>query len=85
MSLEETLRSIVREELAKFATDLRPPERRREWLSMTELATELGVGLPVIHSMMKRGCPYVMPDTRPRFHLAQVTAWLEKQRELRNA
>lgn len=76
MTLDESIRMIVREELARFAESLAPTERSREWLSMTQLAEALGVGLPTIKAMMRRGCPHVWPDARPRFSLAQVTTWL---------
>jgi len=45
---------------------------------MTDLASELGIGLPKVHELIKRGCPHIMPDSRPRFNLAEVTQWLRK-------
>lgn len=79
MSLDEGLRELIREELARVI-ELCTPEARREWISMTDLAEALQVSVQTVHAMMKRGCPHIVPDTRPRFNLPEVVAWLAKER-----
>jgi excisionase family DNA binding protein len=74
-SIDELLRTIVREEFERAVAQINRPKPEKEWLSMTELATELGLSLPTIRDMVERGCPHIMPSGKPRFRLAEVVEW----------
>lgn len=81
MSLEDSLRSIVREELERV---LRAPDGVAAppplWLTMTALAKHWGVAPSTIKSMVKRGLPYIQPDQFKRFNVAECELWLRDQR-----
>lgn len=82
MSLEDALRSIVREELERAfenhvsAPDSLPPK----WLSMTALAEQLGISIPTLKGLIEKGLPYIQPGEHKRFCLADCEAWLREQR-----
>jgi excisionase family DNA binding protein len=75
VQLDEFLRTIVREEFERAVTQINRPKPEKEWLSMTELANELGLSLPTVRDMVERGCPHIMPSGKPRFRLAEVVEW----------
>jgi len=83
VSLEDALRSIVRDELERAfenyvpARDSLPPK----WLTMTALAEQLSVSVPTLKGLIEKGLPYIQPGEHKRFNLADCEAWLREQRD----
>lgn len=80
MSLEESLRLIVREELqAALAAlaGLGKPKGVATHVSSAELMTSLSISRGTLRKMMTEGCPYTQPGKCPRFNVAEVEAWLK--------
>lgn len=75
MPLDDVLRVIVREEFDRVVGELTRPKPAKEWLSMSELARELGLSHPTIKAMAEAGCPHILPAGQPRFKLSEVVAW----------
>lgn len=82
MSLEDTLRLIVREELEAVASRL-AAQPQKHLLSTEELGTYLGVSRSVIRKMVRDGVPHVRPYKHPRFDLELVERWLVERKNAR--
>lgn len=80
MSLEETLRTIVREELAVAFKHLAQPRGVKTHVSSTELMKALSISRGTLRKMMTEGCPYVQPGEYPRFDVEDVQRWLKEKR-----
>lgn len=80
MSLEDTLRLIVREELATLAERLTQPRGVKTHVSSTELMKALSISRGTLRKMMAEGCPFVKPGQYPRFDVEDVQRWLKEKR-----
>ena len=80
MSLEDTLRTIVREELQAALAHLAEPRGVKSHISSTELMKALSISRGTLRSMMREGCPYVQPGQFPRFDVEDVQRWLKEKR-----
>ena len=82
MSLEETLRGIVREEIrAALAEQKKPAEKRL--LNSADLCTAFGISRGTLRKMMAEGLPHVRPGTYPRFDLEDVQRFTREKRHAR--
>lgn len=74
-SIDETLRTIVREELLAIVGELakRPPDE--PWLTVPKVAEALGLSPPTVRKMIEDGCPYIQPGSYPLLRLSEVVAW----------
>lgn len=79
MSLEDSIRTIVREELERVLAAPSAPSADN-WISLTELARRLGLSRPTVRALIKRGLPHIQPDRSYRFRLAECEAWIRGQR-----
>lgn len=79
MSLEDTLRSIVREELQAALQQLGDRRSVKTHVSSSELCTSLSVSRGTLRKMMKEGCPYTQPGKYPRFNVEDVDRWLRER------
>lgn len=82
MSLEDSIRLIIREELEAVAARLTAPQPKH-LLSTEELGTYLGVSRSVIRKMVRDGVPHVRPFKHPRFDLELVERWLVERKHAR--
>jgi excisionase family DNA binding protein len=75
VSLEETLRGIVREEIRAALADQgkAPPAHL---INSADLCAALGISRGTLRKMMADGCPHVRPGTYPRFDLEHVKRWM---------
>lgn len=78
MTLEETIRAIMREELAALAQQLQaaPPP---ELVDPIGLARALSVSRSTVYRLINEGCPVVRVGDTPRFDVAEVKAWLRQR------
>lgn len=82
MSLEDTLRQIIREELAAaFADRDDHPPPLKTHVSSTELMAALGISRGTVRRMLAEGCPHVRPGINPRFNLDDVKRYLDAKQE----
>jgi len=82
VTLEESIRLIVREELEAVVSRLAAPAPKK-LLSTEELGTYLGVSRSVVRKMVRDGVPHVRPFNHPRFDLELVERWLVERRHAR--
>jgi excisionase family DNA binding protein len=79
MSLEDTLRQIVREELALVVAQLSQPKGVKAHVSSTELMESLNISRGTLRKMMAEGLPHTRPGKFPRFDVADVERWLRER------
>ena len=84
-TLEDTLRQIIREELAALPLHGSAPAERPERLhiSSMELCIALGISRGTLKKMLAEGCPFVCPGKTPRFVLSDVEAFLTAKGDTR--
>jgi hypothetical protein len=75
MSIEDSLRTIVREALAELLPPPAAPERRPALLDRKAIATELGVSVATVDRLCRDGMPFVRLGDSKRFELARVLEW----------
>lgn len=80
MSLEDTLRTIVREELALVVERLSQPRGVKTHVSSVEIMKALSISRGTLRKMMAEGCPYVQPGEYPRFDVEDIQRWLKEKR-----
>lgn len=77
MTVEETLRAIVREELERV---LRAPSsvagERQKWHSARDAAKHLGISPRTLAELVSRGLPHIQPGEYRRFNLEECEAWI---------
>lgn len=73
--LEALLHRVVDDALAEHQAQPRPA-----LLTQEELSRELGISSRSVFSLRQDGLPTVLVGDSPRFELADVLAWLKKQR-----
>jgi hypothetical protein len=79
MTIEDSLRKIIREELLVFAEQMDGPRQEKTHVSSTDLMAALGISRGTLRRMMEQGCPYVCPGKNPRFNLADVKRYLDSK------
>lgn len=80
MSLEDTLRLIVREELQSALQQLSQPKGVATHVSSGELMKSLNISRGTLRSMMTEGLPHTRPGKYPRFNVEDVDRWLRERR-----
>ena len=80
MSLEETLRAIVREELQAALQQLGERTEVKTHVGAPALCKALSISRATLRKMTKEGCPYVQPGKYPRFNVEDVDRWLRERR-----
>jgi excisionase family DNA binding protein len=85
MSVEDSIRAILREELERVLAA--PPNMvdRPKWLTMTALAEHLGISAQTLKTLVKRGLPHIQPGEHKRFNLDECEAWLRAQEGVSHA
>lgn len=74
MTLEDSIRSIIREELERVLAA--PAATGKKWLTLSALADHLGLRRTTLHSLIAQGLPYIQPDKLKRFNVAECEAWI---------
>jgi hypothetical protein len=76
MTLEETLRQIIREELQAIAELMDSPRQEKTHVGSVALCESLGISRSTLRKMMDDGCPHIRPGSTPRYNLADVRRFL---------
>jgi len=79
MSLEDSLRQIVREELQLALQALAQPKGVASHVSSGQLLRSLNISRGTLRKMMREGCPYTQPGKFPRFNVDDVERWLRER------
>lgn len=77
MTLEESIRLAVREEVASIVAELRRPDPGA--LTQEQLGGALQISRSTVHRLLKNGMPYYLVLGSKRFDLTEVKAWLKTQ------
>jgi excisionase family DNA binding protein len=80
VSLEDSLRIIVREELQLALQQLQPKSVAAH-VSSSELMELLSISRGTLRKMMAEGLPYTSPGKYPRFSVSAVEQWLQERRD----
>lgn len=75
MTLEETIRAAVREELAVIIAELRRPDPGA--LTQEQLGGALQISRSTVHRLLREGMPHYLVLGSKRFDLDEVKAWLK--------
>ena len=80
MSFEESIRPIIREEIAAALGALAPALVKPALLDTKGLAFELGVCTKTVDRLRKAKMPCIyVGDNCPRFELAECVTWLQSR------